>query len=427
MSRRRIAEKSGPSMQSDGVKMLVSVKRRFAALVVALLGISVMTGCENGNYEFQDNHIYRYKLKTEQDASFTPAQNDQLVTVLNGMYGTPGEPFVPAVAGTDTAAVLDQKLLTMSAGPVGRDEDGRPHGLYREHCAHCHGVTGDGRGPTAEFLNPYPRDYRPGWFKFKSTPKGFKPTHADLKKILIDGIPGTAMPSFKLLPDDEIESLVNYVKYLSMRGETERRLMNLSATLDEEDDFYNPEGDEEFAAEQWDEIQASAKNVVQSWIDADAKATGIPPRPTDWKMEESIAKGRELFYGEIANCIKCHGESALGDGQTTDFDDWTKEYYNPTIKSSLEKKSQYIARGMLKPREILPRNLRQGVFRGGRRPIDIYWRVVNGIEGTPMPGALLKDPDGPPEIKGLTPNDVWHIVDYVRSLAREPISNPGRA
>ena len=31
------------------------------------------------------------------------------------------------------------------------------HRLYREHCAHCHGISGDGVGPTAVFLNPYPR------------------------------------------------------------------------------------------------------------------------------------------------------------------------------------------------------------------------------------------------------------------------------
>src|SRR5205807_5778428 len=107
-----------------------------------------------------------------------------------------------------------------------------PRGLYREHCAHCHGITGDGVGPTAAFLNPYPRDYRKGQFKFKSTPAGFKPTHADLKKIVLDGVPGTAMPSFKLLPDLEVEALVEYVRYLSIRGEIERRLLVATGDLE---------------------------------------------------------------------------------------------------------------------------------------------------------------------------------------------------
>ena len=107
---------------------------------------------------------------------------------------------------------------------MGSDANDRAVGLYREHCAHCHGITGDGVGPTATFLNPYPRDYRKGQFKFKSTPVGQKPTHADLKKIVFDGVPGTAMPSFKLLPDLEVEALVDYVKYLAIRGEVEARV-----------------------------------------------------------------------------------------------------------------------------------------------------------------------------------------------------------
>jgi hypothetical protein len=32
--------------------------------------------------------------------------------------------------------------------------------LYRVQCVHCHGAEGGGDGPTAEFLNPLPRDYR---------------------------------------------------------------------------------------------------------------------------------------------------------------------------------------------------------------------------------------------------------------------------
>jgi hypothetical protein len=64
------------------------------------------------------------------------------------------------------------------------------------------------------------------------------------------------------------------------------------------------------------------------------------------------------------------------------------------------------------------------VFRGGMRPIDIFWRIRNGIDGTPMPGAPMKKDDEGPEVKGLTTQDVWSIVDYVRSLSYEDISKP---
>ena len=42
---------------------------------------------------------------------------------------------------------------------------------------------------------------------------------------------------------------------------------------------------------------------------------------------------------------------------------------------------------MLPPRNAIPRNLREGSYRGGRRPIDIFWRVSAGIAGTPMPAG----------------------------------------
>ena len=77
--------------------------------------------------------------------------------------GTPDEPEFPAVKDAEGAEIqiVERRRLKMAAGPFGKDEDGNPRGLYRQHCAHCHGVTGDGAGATAAFLNPYPRDYRP--------------------------------------------------------------------------------------------------------------------------------------------------------------------------------------------------------------------------------------------------------------------------
>jgi len=46
--------------------------------------------------------------------------------------------------------------------------------VYEKRCLACHGVSGDGAGPAAEYLTPRPRDYRRGIFKFTSTPYGGK-------------------------------------------------------------------------------------------------------------------------------------------------------------------------------------------------------------------------------------------------------------
>ena len=61
----------------------------------------------------------------------------------------------------------------------------------------------------------------------------------------------------------------------------------------------------------------------------------------------------------------------------------------------------------LEPRTIDPRNLRMGVYRGGRRPIDIYYRLAAGINGSGMPQAPLNN------------EERWRVVDYVLSLPYE--------
>ena len=333
----------------------------------------------------------------------------------------PTPPHLPALP-VDLDSLVSQAHLERAAGAVASDEDGRPQGLYREHCAHCHGVTGDGAGPTAAFLNPYPRDYRMGVFKFKSTPKGQKPTHADLQWILNEGIAGTAMPSFKVLPENEVEALVHYVRYLSIRGEVERTLLNYTAMeLEETDRWLDLQAAPELRAEQAAIVREEiVLPIVEKWLMAESTATPIPPPDPDRDRELTVARGRELFYGEIANCVKCHGGSQLGDGETTDYDDWTKEL-DPANPDAL---AQYLEAGALTPRNIIPRNLRQGVYRGGRRPIDLYRRIRNGIDGTPMPAAVIKAEGADPQVKGLTQDDLWCLIDYVRNLPYEPISQP---
>ncbi|MCU0876261.1 MAG: c-type cytochrome [Pirellulaceae bacterium] len=413
------------------------MNRSLLILLAATAGGVALAGCGSPAAEYRRYETFAHKAA--QDAGIEKLKASQLSEVddlLAAFYGTPDEPAIPAVEDADIASVLSLPLLQMAAGPVGSDEQGRPRGLYREHCAHCHGITGDGNGPTAAFLNPYPRDYRPGKFKFKSTPVGGKPTHADLKKVLLEGVAGTAMPSFKLLTDIEVEALTQYVIYLSLRGETERELIRMQAELDLDSEpnarlvniVTENATDEErqLQQEQMAAVKEKIATVVNKWTGAMDASVEIPPRPemTPEELVESRKLGRTLFYGSIANCVKCHGDSALGDGQLTDYDDWTKEFIGEG--KDPEVVAQYVALGLPEPRNIRPRNLRMGIYRGGMRPIDIYWRIRNGIEGTPMPAATMK-PDGDPNAKGLTPDDIWHIVNYIESLPYESISNPNDA
>lgn len=382
----------------------------------------------------------------------------EIANVLGAMFGTPDEPFAFPESG------LNQNLLNLAAGSAYADEQGVSHGLYRRHCVHCHGISGDGQGPTARFLNPYPRDYRQGLFKFKSTYNPAKPTNDDLLRVLKNGVPGTSMPSFSLLSETELDALVEYVKYLAMRGEMEQKLIQYVYDELGEEEVEGEDGqiviertplDPTANAEQADVIKELLGEVVAAWQEAgDNVITPVDEAiPADDRTPEEIAasieKGRELFAGTRANCFTCHGPTALGDGQTTDFDNWTKEqkgFLDATVqlresiaereksgeltddeRAQLERDRQLLAQreqvaaSFYPIRNAIPRNLRKGVYRGGRRRIDVFARIHAGIPGTPMPGAGAAAPGGQGT---LTEEEIWNLVDYVLSLPYEPASGP---
>ena len=388
--------------------------QRWSFVIVAAFAL-LATGCgKTPPAFFRPNMVEATKQRLK------PEQEKQVATILLAMFGTPDEPVCLPETG------LDEAKLRLAAGPVRSDIMGRKNGLYREHCAHCHGVTGDGLGPTAAFLNPYPRDYRPGVFKFKSTERADKPTNADLVRILHNGIPGTSMPSFALLSEPQVEALAEYVRYLAIRGETEIALMRAFFELDDDAEGKLPET-REFL------IDETLAGIAEKWQSAADAVIPVPEMPADIDLAASIAKGKELFYGDKANCVKCHGVTGLGDGQANDYDDWNKaivevekEVRGGLAKATestagmspdelaehrqqlawLDRFNQVLAGDALRPRTIPPRNLRQGIYRGGRRPLDLYYRIHAGINGAPMPAA-----------KGtVPPEDIWHIVNYIRSL-----------
>lgn len=385
------------------------------------LALLVVSGCGMSRYEFEPNRVY---LRTQENITrveLSPVQRQDIQDILAFWFGTPDEPRIPLLVDVSMDELLDMELLLAAAGPVGSEEDGTNFGVYRRNCAVCHGITGDGIGPAGAFLNPYARDFRRGLFKYTSTLGPMTPpTDQDLRLLLERGMPGTSMPSYRLLADRDLDALVQYVKYLAIRGSVERALIveSVDQLIDAEDRLvdvdFERDSPERIAAA-LDELSPLSSFVARPWQEAPGRVVEVPPRPADWDSPDAIARGRELFVGQVANCATCHGDDGRGDVETVDYDDWTKEYFDPQNPRRVR---EYLALGALKPREMVTRNLQWGMFQGGSEPEDVYQRIFHGIPGTPMPAAPLKDADAPATDLRLTSDDLWDLVAYVLFLSQ---------
>lgn len=379
----------------------------------------------------KDDHGTHLVLKlNEPHQEISPGT--EILWADGALFGKPSAWIAEWNAETHTAIlqtaleVLPEEGSAVIVGPGQVLAQGRH--LYAEHCQHCHGVTGDGAGPTAEYLNPLPRDYRRGIYKFTLTQASERASRQDLSHIIEVGIPGTYMPSFKLLSRDEMESVVEYVLWLSMRGEVEYQLIRTLSTdyskkavaervesgLEEKqsgeedyetfesirDEFYELANDpEEMQVEFLDNVDL----MVSRWESAQQPAAQILPKEK-WVGNDpaSVERGRKLYLSVDLNCFACHGEAGFGDGPQTYAITKDLETGKDNAKPGL-----YDSWGHPNP----PRDLHTGIYRGGRRPIDLYARVHAGIKGTPMPAFGSK----------LSDQEIWDLVNFIYSV---PFENP---
>ena len=94
-------------------------------------------------------------------------------------------------------------------------EDTRDTGqrTYERYCVGCHGLDGQGQGEAAVFLNPKPRNFLNGDYKyFHFEESGPFPSDDSLEITIRNGLPGSSMPAFPLLTRQEVQSVIAYVK-----------------------------------------------------------------------------------------------------------------------------------------------------------------------------------------------------------------------
>ncbi|MCU0711992.1 MAG: cytochrome c [Pirellula sp.] len=418
-------------------------------LVATAAGTIAFTGCEPYRMEqarFEPNYLYAKSLELDPDVDATIPLDKPLAdtnALVDLWFGTLDEPKIPPLfedEDEDFSELLSLDKLKVAAGPPAPTVEPGETGLYRQLCASCHGETGQGRGPVAASQNPYPREFRHGWFKYKSTERMDKPMKSDIARLLRQGLADSQMPRFANLKDEQIDALVDYVVYLAIRGEFERSVLLAGVNdLDlEKERIYNADPLSQITDEQKGTVEEQLETasgllgrIARKWTRAQEFESEIerPAFPlfgneTEENKAElvaSIERGKQLFVGDVAACAKCHGPNADGNGiQTPDFDDWTKDWttrirLNPLASDAL---LPLMARGGLKPQPLKPRNLIEGHFRGGREPEDLYQRIKQGIPHATMPAAAMAASE---DAVGLTEDDVWHLVNYILSIAKKPV------
>jgi mono/diheme cytochrome c family protein len=175
--------------------------------------------------------------------------------------------------GLALALCLAATSAAVAADPAGGTSAGGQ--LYLKYCAQCHGDDGAGKGPAADRVQPAPRDFTAGKYKFRTTPSGMLPTDADLQRVIRQGLPHTTMPGWPALSDAEVQLLVDQLKtFAPAFGDPSKR----------------------------------------------GEPIEIPdPLPSS---PESVARGRQIY--EEQGCGACHGELGRGDGTSapTLTDDW---------------------------------------------------------------------------------------------------------
>src|SRR5262249_18904923 len=184
-----------------------------------------------------------------------------------------------------------------------------------------------------------------------------KPRREDLRRILTNGIEGSAMPSFALMKPEEQDAVISYVIHLSIRGEAEFETLK-ELILERSQPAEEGSKPEPIV----DKARSKAKTAAERWLAAptvEIKPQKAPEYKRERERLDAAARGYKFFM-QPDQCVKCH--TNFGRDSDYRYDSWG------TI--------------------VKPRNFVSNQFGGGRRPLDLYWRIHSGIRGAGMPAMI---------------------------------------
>ncbi|MEE9219290.1 MAG: c-type cytochrome [Acidobacteriota bacterium] len=262
-----------------------------------------------------------------------------------GPDGLPLEVMGPAEARTGRAQA-----------PELRREGERLYALY---CTGCHGEKGDGNGPAARFLDPKPRDFTSGLFKYAAVEAGELPRDEDLMRTLRRGLAGSSMPSWQFLPEESRRVLVEYIKIF-------------------------------FPA--WREHGPGAPIAVSP----DPYGTDDPAT-----IRRAVERGRVVYHA-WATCWQCHASYATqAEVSAMSKVEWDEDMeLRPDAGQPMVVEDAWGG-------TLLPPDFTRQRMKSGSSLEDFYRTIAAGVGGTAMPtwkGALEEQ-------------DLWALAYYVKSLA----------
>lgn len=112
--------------------------------------------------------------------------------------------------------------------------------------------------------------------------------------------------------------------------------------------------------------------------DEEGEAITVSAQPE--RTDESIAIGVAVY--DRLDCASCHGPTGWGNGDSS-----------LTLENDAKER-------------VWAANLQSGVYKGGADPVQLYQRIANGLDGSPMPSYSEE----------ASPEEIWHLVNYMTTL-----------
>ena len=241
---------------------------------------------------------------------------------------------------------------------------------YMEYCFACHGVNGDGNGVAAKGLIPPPRNFKSGLIKFGDVVAGGNPSDEQLKKIIREGLNGTAMLPWDI-SDERLEAVVQYIKTL--------------------------------APETWIGKDKTLGEVIKANIrNPDPEKNTKDPFGLAHK-NHAVAKGKEVYH-VVAQCWTCHRAYE----SKASIVEMSQKYPDYKIAPSeldntiYELKNQESEHGA----KTLPPDFTWHEIRSANSVEEIFVRLAAGVAGTSMPSWLGT----------ISNEEIWAVSYYVKHL-----------